>query len=322
MFGFGKKNKLGLLAVENSKKEAYFLAPSRPRVDGIFRKETFIKEEIKIEIEKDTIEEKKDNKKITHTTSHLHLDRISTKEGFIIENKIDNKKKISTPRPLRVDGIFRKEKQIAVEEELEEEEGVDNNKRSFLKVAGATGLGLAAVTLLPKSASAYVTGSTPTSNVVGIKNSSNTRINPATEETLDEVLKTTDLTFDAGSLQVKVTSMPAGTSSFSDSGDVAKSALVDIDRHVQVDVLSSTLPVSASTETTLQTIAFGGTKYALRLVTVGSIDYMGEAAIGSLTSSAVWRVKKIDSTTGISITWAGTGIFNQIWDNYASLTYT
>lgn len=298
MFGFGKKNKLSLLTVENSKKEAYFLAPQRVRVDGILRRETIIQEEIKIK---------------------KSLDRISIKERFIIENKIDKKKKTLTPRHLRVDGIFRKEKSIVVEETAED---VDNNKRSFLKVAGATGLGLAAVTLFPKSASAYVTGSTPTSNVVGVKNAANTRINPATEETAATLLKTTDLTFDAGSLQVKVTSMPAGTNSFSDAGGVAKSGLVDVDRHVQVDVLSSALPTAASTETTLQTISFGGSKFALRLATVGSVDYVGEAAIGSATSSAVWRVKKVDSTTGISITWAGTGIFNQIWDNYASLTYT
>ena len=148
-------------------------------------------------------------------------------------------------------------------------------------------------------------------------------INPATQETLSTLLKTSDLTFDTGALQVKVTSLPAaGGGSFSDSGSVDKKGLVDADRHVQVDVLSSSLPASASTETTLQTIAFGGTKYALRLATVGSVDYVGEAAIGTITSSASWRVKKVDSTTGISITWAGTGTFNQIWDNYASLTYS
>lgn len=209
----------------------------------------------------------------------------------------------------------------------------DQGKRNFLKVAGLASAGLIISQFSPKKAQALIMGSSPTTGVVGVKDATNLRINPATEETVStlatettaaSLLKTSDLTFDAGSLQVKVTSIPASGSgsSFSDSSDVAKSGLVDVDRHVQVDVLSSTLPVTASTETTLQTIAFGGTKYALRFVTVGSVDYLGEAAIGSATSSSVWRVKKIDSTTGISITWAGTGTFNQIWDNYASLTYT
>jgi len=176
-------------------------------------------------------------------------------------------------------------------------------------------------------------GSSPTTGVIGVKDSTNARINPATEETvstlateatLDEVLKTSDLTFDAGSLQVKITSVSGeGSSSFSDSGDVARSALVDGDRHVQVDVLSSTLPSSASTETTLQTIAFGGTQFALRLATVSDVDYVGEASIGTATSAASWRIKKVDSASGIIIQWAdGNASFDNIWDNRASLTYS
>lgn len=58
---------------------------------------------------------------------------------------------------------------------------LDDTKRMFLKVAGVAGLGLAASALFPKSADAYVSGSTPTSNVVGIKDSTNSRIDPAKE---------------------------------------------------------------------------------------------------------------------------------------------
>lgn len=220
-------------------------------------------------------------------------------------------------------------KTVVISEELPAEEPPagseevvvgDTNRRKFLKVAGIAGAGLIASQLLPKKADALILGSSPTTGVVGVKNAADTRINPATEETLSTVLKTSDLTFDAGSLQVKVTG--AGGTSFSDSGDVAKSALVDADRHVQVDVLSSALPSSASTETTLQTISFGGYKFTLRLDTVGSVDYVGEASIGTATSASSWRIKKVDSTTGIVLQWAGTGIFNQVWDNRASLTYS
>ncbi len=210
-------------------------------------------------------------------------------------------------------------------EEVVVEEAVvgDTNKRSFLKVAGIAGVGLVASQLLPNKASALIMGSSPTTGVVGMKNAANARINPATEETLSTVLKTSDLTFNAGSLEVKVTSMPTGSNSFSDSGNVAKSGLVDADRHVQVDVLSSALPSSASTETTLQTISFGGFKFALRLATVGDIDYVGEASTGSATSGASWRIKRVDSTTGTVIQWAdGNSNFDNIWDNRASLSYS
>ena len=204
----------------------------------------------------------------------------------------------------------------------------DQGKRNFLKVASIAGAGLIVSQLSPKKAQAFIMGSSPTTGVVGVKDATNARINPATEETLSSLLeKTSDLTFDTGSLQVKVTSLPGdGSSSYSDSGEVAKSGLVDGDRHVQVDVLSSELPTSASTETTLQTIAFGGFKYTLRMATVGDIDYVGEAAIGSATAAEAWRIKKIDSTSGIVIQWAGddagsAGTFDQVWNNRATLDY-
>ena len=57
-----------------------------------------------------------------------------------------------------------------------------------MKVLGATGLGLVATTMLPKKADALVMGGTPSTSVMGVKNSSNTRINPATEETVSSLL--------------------------------------------------------------------------------------------------------------------------------------
>ncbi|PCI28747.1 hypothetical protein COB55_03480 [Candidatus Wolfebacteria bacterium] len=199
----------------------------------------------------------------------------------------------------------------------------DQGKRNFLKAASIAGVGVIASQLSPKKAQALIMGSSPTTGVVGVKNANNERINPATEETAASQLKTSDLTFDSGALEVKIAGVSgAGSSSFADAGDVAKSALVDANRHVQVDVLSSALPTAATTETTLQTISFGGFKFALRMETVADIDYIGEAAISSATSSAVWRVKRLDNATGLVVLWAGTGAFDQIWDNRASLSYS
>jgi hypothetical protein len=64
----------------------------------------------------------------------------------------------------------------------------DFDKRDFLKILGVAGLGLAATSLFPNKSDAYVVGSTPTSNVVGVKNATNTKINPATEETLQSLI--------------------------------------------------------------------------------------------------------------------------------------
>jgi hypothetical protein len=176
----------------------------------------------------------------------------------------------------------------------------DQGKRTFLKVASITGAGIVASQLLPKKAQALIMGSSPTTGVVGVKNAANTRINPATEETASTLateatastlLKTDDLTFDVGSgaLEVKV----------------------------------SEIATTASTETTLQTISFGGFKFALKMTTVGSVDYIGEAAAGTAASSALWRAKKVDSTSGIIITWAdGNANFDNVATDLTTLTYS
>lgn len=50
-----------------------------------------------------------------------------------------------------------------------------------------------------------------------------------------------------------------------------------------------------------------------------SVMYVGDAAPGSATSSAVWRIKKITPT---SIRFAGgAATFANVWDNRASLGY-
>jgi hypothetical protein len=63
--------------------------------------------------------------------------------------------------------------------------------------------------------------------------------------------------------------------------------------------------------------------YSIRIVEVGYYTYIGWALPGSLDSDAVWKMLLIDETTNTIIKWAdGDSEFNNIWDNYASLTYT
>jgi len=71
-----------------------------------------------------------------------------------------------------------------VEENFQEIEASKkiNNKRTFLKLAGVVGLGAAASLLIPKKAEALVFGSTPASNVVGIKDHLGNKIDPAKED--------------------------------------------------------------------------------------------------------------------------------------------
>ena len=58
---------------------------------------------------------------------------------------------------------------------------------------------------------------------------------------------------------------------------------------------------------------------------MGMVEYIGLASPGALTSAAVWKIKKLVYVgTGVTeILWAdGSNAFNQIWDNYAALSYS
>jgi hypothetical protein len=51
--------------------------------------------------------------------------------------------------------------------------------------------------------------------------------------------------------------------------------------------------------------------------------YIGKAPIGSATSSAVWQVVKLDTTSGLVKTWASSSAsFDKVWDDRASLNYS
>lgn len=54
-----------------------------------------------------------------------------------------------------------------------------------------------------------------------------------------------------------------------------------------------------------------------------TITYVGEANPGTASSAASWRIKRLDSTSGLLITWAdGDSNFDKVWDDRASYTYS
>ncbi len=108
---------------------------------------------------------------------------------FVTKNKIktDTNKNDYAPE---VSGVLSGDSNLNSEE-------VNSDKRKFLKLAGLGAVGLIASQMLPSKANAYIMGSTPATGVVGVKNFSNTRIDPATEGTLTLIKnQTTKLNFD------------------------------------------------------------------------------------------------------------------------------
>ena len=58
----------------------------------------------------------------------------------------------------------------------------DSDKRTFLKILGLAGLGILASSAFPKKADALIIGNQSTSGILGLKDASNNRINPAKED--------------------------------------------------------------------------------------------------------------------------------------------
>lgn len=55
-----------------------------------------------------------------------------------------------------------------------------------------------------------------------------------------------------------------------------------------------------------------------------NITYLGQAPIGTATSSPNWRIMKVDQTVTDqgTVTWASSGAFTATWDNRTSETYS
>lgn len=88
---------------------------------------------------------------------------------------------------------------------------------------------------------------------------------------------------------------------------------------IATNTAGTPIPIQLSPDGSLP-VTFSSSTYKLILdeTTTTSVTYVGKAALGSATSAAVWQIQKIDESSGLVITWAGTGAFDQVWDNRAT----
>ena len=84
-----------------------------------------------------------------------------------------------------------------------------------------------------------------------------------------------------------------------------------------------------STELDLSTLADDVSSLAAKYdkiiddTTTANVTYVGRAAIGSSTASAVWQIFRIDESAGFEIGWAdSTSDFSKTWNSRASYTYS
>lgn len=105
-------------------------------------------------------------------------------------------------------------------------------------------------------------------------------------------------------------------------------ALNNIQRAMTAEHLAGLLPSDGSgvpvhVENTTA-ISVSSATYNVNLDEVSAtVMYVGEALPGTSAASAAWRIKKIDQTSGLVLTWAnGDSDFDKVWDNRASYTYS
>jgi len=54
----------------------------------------------------------------------------------------------------------------------------------------------------------------------------------------------------------------------------------------------------------------------------GAYTYVGYAEPGTATSSASWHIQRINATTGDTLFADGNTIYDNVWDNRTSLSYS
>lgn len=77
-------------------------------------------------------------------------------------------------------------------------------------------------------------------------------------------------------------------------------------------------------ETIGSKVAVNTTRPELAMIMVedGSVIYLGEAEPGSDTEAPVWRIQRIDTTSGVEVLWAdGDDKFDNVFEDYATLSY-
>lgn len=87
---------------------------------------------------------------------------------------------------------------------------------------------------------------------------------------------------------------------------------------------TSSAQINPATEETAQAIlaASGGASYSTRYDEGATYTYIGSAVAGSSEASAVWQIKRMTNSNYTIVFADGDTLFNNIWANRASLSYS
>lgn len=104
-------------------------------------------------------------------------------------------------------------------------------------------------------------------------------------------------------------------------GDVTHSSNPELKIYPPDGLASVSLVLASLQSAQLSGVSSDNGTYAKEVVVVAGYIYEGIAKVGSSPASAVWRVKRTSDATPFITTWADSGNFTQVMNNYATLTY-
>lgn len=111
-----------------------------------------------------------------------------------------------------------------------------------------------------------------------------------------------------------------------DNVTVSSSASYDVltddvgGKHCQIFKL--TLDADGSGSPVTGTLPTSSPGYSIRMDDGATYLYVGEALPGTAASSAGWRIKRVENSTG-NVLWAsGDVLFDKVWNDRASLSYS
>lgn len=134
----------------------------------------------------------------------------------------------------------------------------------------------------------------------------------------DPVTNTLSTNISAATVDVAITALSDSIAIADESGNKATTTLVSTKRGLDVNVIDQTIDKSTDS------IATESYEQSVRVDDASStVTYLGYAAIGTATSAASWKVKKLSVSGNVtSITYADSNSnYDNIWDNRAVLTY-
>lgn len=111
-----------------------------------------------------------------------------------------------------------------------------------------------------------------------------------------------------------------------DNVTVSSSATYDVltddvgGKHCQIFKLS--LDADGSGSPLVGALPTSSAGYSIRMDDGATYLYVGEASPGIATSSAAWRIKRVENSTGHVLWASGNVLFDKVWDDRASLSYS